>query len=178
MRKEIKRLCQIVKKLKGNVLVIGITEESVLKALEENQDIVNCNLLNATCSNNKETQSRGKKKNFNIKNLRKKFHHKKVDAIICNTEEIYPHIKTFIKDSIYINSGKIYFYGEKKLSLEKITKKYKRYGSKIETSFIEHYFFLTVSNEHCDTNKIKDTYFLIQDFLKWLYETVGDLLIN
>lgn len=177
MKKEIKRLCQIAKKLKGNVLVIGITEESILKALEENQNILNCNLLNVTLSNNK-TQSSGKKKNFNIKHLRKKFHHKKVDAIICNIKEIYPYIKTFIKDSVYINSGKIYFYGEKKFQLEKIKKKYQRYGSNIEITFMDLYFFLTVSNEHSDTNKIKDVYFLVQDFFEWLYETIGDLLIN
>ncbi|MCI9233661.1 MAG: hypothetical protein HFH08_03560 [Bacilli bacterium] len=180
MKKEEKKILNIVKRLKGNVLIIGIENETILKAIEENSNIYKCNLMNAVTNSSKENEGKTKrKKNFQIKKLRKKFHKKKVDNILCNMNDIYPYLKTFVKDSVYINRGKLYFYGEKgKYDLEKMIQKYKKYHAKVEQNFEGNYFFLTISNEHSKTSKIKDIWFSICEFMINLYETIGDMLIN
>ncbi len=180
MKKEEKKLYSIIKKLQGNVLIIGVEDEQLLVAISENPNISKCNLLNAITNNFKERKKmRGRKKNFQIRKLRKKFHKKKVDDILCNIEDIYPYLKTFVKDSVYINRGKLYFYGEKgKYDLEKTLRKYKKYQAKVEQKFEGNYFFITISNEHSKTNKLKDIWFSISEFMMWLYEIIGDMLIN
>lgn len=180
MKREDKKLHSIIKKLKGNVLVIGIEEEELLKAIHDNPNITKCNMLNAITSNSiKEYSEKRRKKNFEIKKLRKRFHKKKVDSIFCNMEDIYPYLKTFVKDSVYINRGKLYFYGEKgKYSLEKMIQKYKKYHAKVEQDFEGDYFFVTISNECSKPNKLKDIWYLVSEFMIWLYEIIGDMLIN
>lgn len=175
-----KKIYQILKKIDGNVLAIGLDDDNMLKLLEENNNIAECNLLNAS-SNQKGMKRKIKKqkKNFNIRQLRKKFHKKKVDYIICNMNDIYPYIKTFIKDSVYINRKKLYFYGDmKKYDLDKIISRYKKYGARIEQTFYNNYFLITILNEKSKTNKIKDSWFSLVDFMHFLYEIIGDLLIN
>lgn len=68
MKREDKKLHSIIKKLKGNVLVIGIEEEELLKAIHDNPNITKCNMLNAITSNSiKEYSEKRRKKNFEIK---------------------------------------------------------------------------------------------------------------
>lgn len=179
MKKEEKKIEQIIRSVAGNVLVIGLWEERLITLLEENDKIVNCNMLNVISSKANEQKKIKQKRKFNIKSLRKKFHKKQVDYIICNMSDIYPYINTFVKDSIYINRKKLYFYGERKIyELDKMIKKYKKYHAKVEQKFEGDYFFITISNEISKTNKIKDLWFSICDFLKLLYDTIGDILIN
>ncbi len=180
MKKEEKKLYNIIKKLRGNVLIIGVENEQLLDAISKNSNILKCSMLNAIVNNSKKEQKeKGRKKNFQIKKLRKKFHKKKVDNIFCNIKDVYPYLKTFVKDSVYINRGKLYFYGEKgKYDLEKMIVKYKKYHAKVEQDFEGNYIFVTISNEHSKTNKLKDAWFSISEFMVWLYEVVGDMLIN
>ncbi len=179
MKKEEKKIEQIIRSVEGNVLVIGLREESLIKVLEENDKISKCNMLNVISSKQEKDKKIIRRKNFNIKNLRKKFHKKKVDYIICNMDDIYPYMNTFVKDSVYINRKKLYFYGErKKFELEKIIRKYRKYHAKVEQKFEGDYVFVTISNEKSKTNKVKDLWFGICDFLKFLYDTIGDILIN
>ena len=109
----------------------------------------------------------------------KKFHKKKIDDILCNMNDIYPYLKTFVKDSVYINKGKLYFYGEKgKYDLEKMVQKYKKYHAKVEQDFEGNYFFFTISNEQSKPSKLKDIWFSVSEFMIWLYEIIGEMLIN
>ena len=95
MKKEDKRLYNIIKKLKGNVLIIGIEDEQLLDAINKNLNIVHCNMLNAITNISSESKKKkGIKKNFQIKKLRRKFHKKKIDDILCNIDDIYPYLKT------------------------------------------------------------------------------------
>lgn len=180
MKKEEKKLLGIIKRLKGNVLIIGIEEENILKSIEENANIEKCYVMNGVANNSTHHKKAKKKKpNFQIKKLRKKFHKKKIDDIICNMNEIYPYLKTFVKDSVYVNREKLYFYGEKgKYDLEKMIQKYRKYHAKVEQDFEGNYFFITVSNEQSKPNKLKDIWFSVTEFMIWLYEMIGEILIN
>lgn len=178
MKFEVKKLLPIIKNLNGNVLIIGNLDEKLKKELEKNQKITTCNCMSSITKGKK---IRGKEKGttLNIKKIRKKFHKKKVDYIICNIEEINCYFKTFIKDSVYINKQKIYFYGEKnKYELKNVKKRYQQYGAEIEEEQFGNRFLLTIHNEKSKTNKFKDIWYFICDSIIWLYEMIGDILIN
>lgn len=178
MKKEQKKLLQLIQSIEGDVLAVGITEPYLVEAFEKNEHIHKCYFLNSISNEQGETKRKKLRKNFSIRNLRKRFHKKKIDYMICNIEEILPYQKTFIKDSVYINKKKLYFYGSSKLELDQIWKRYTQYKAKVEHEKIGNTCFITISNEHSKTNKVKDICFSIKDILRTLYDTIGDLLIN
>ncbi len=178
MKKEEKRMLQLIQTIEGNVLAIGISDPIIIEAFEKNDRIEKCYFLNTISNESGKAKGRKKRKNFSMNRLRKKFHKKKIDYIICNIEEMIPHMNTFIKDSVYINRKKLYFFGPNQLKYSKIWKRYQQYHAKIEHEKIGNSYLTTISNEHSKTNKMKDIYFLIHDCLKKMYDVIGDLLID
>lgn len=165
-----KELQKIIKNLDGNVLGIGLTED-LIKAIENNDKITNCNLLNPYIRGKKKFNLFNKK--IKIKKIRKIFKKKKVDYIVCNYEEINNYFNTFIKDSVYINKKKIYYYGNIDISLLKY--KYGRYDTNI---VIKNKNLIEIDNSKAKNNFIKDTYYRIKDFKDKLVEVIGDILMN
>ena len=121
-----KSLYDIISNMSGFVLAIG-TDEKLGKKLENNELITKCDVLNGFSKNNKKGK-REKIKTINIKKIRKIYKKKKVDYIICNYEQISKYLKTFIKDSVFINKTKLYFYGDVD---KNVIKKYQRYNADI-----------------------------------------------
>ena len=74
---------------------------------------------------------KGRNKKINIKKIKKQFKKKSLDTIICNYETIKPFYRSFIPNSIYLNKGTLYIYGNKE-DLQKIKPKYQRYTSLIK----------------------------------------------
>lgn len=178
MRKEEKLLYETARKLEGTVLAIGVSDEKLLSILESNEKIVNCQLLNEI-SKKEKSEGKIKRKRFSLRRLRKKFHKKKVDYILCNIETIEPYLKNFVKDSVYINRGKIYFYGTlRKESSNRFLKRYQKYHAKIEECGSNKSCFTIVSNEKSKSSWWKDISFAFLDACYWFYEMIGDLLIN
>lgn len=170
------KIYDIAKVVSGNVLGIGV-DENISKILEQNERVLNCNLLNSF-SNTKSTKEEKKQrlKKIRIKKLRKVFKKKKVDFIICNIDEIKKYIKTFVKDSIYINKEILYIYNLKDEETKKeIIKKYKRYNTKIDELDKET---LKIDNSNAKTNIIKDSFYLIVDTLVIAFNIISDLLLN
>lgn len=170
------KIYDIAKVVSGNVLGIGV-DENISGILEQNARVLNCNLLNSF-SNTKSTKEEKKQrlKKIRIKKLRKVFKKKKVDFIICNIDEIKKYIKTFVKDSIYINKEILYIYNLKDEETKKeIIKKYKRYNTKIDELDKET---LKIDNSNAKTNIIKDSFYLIVDTLVIAFNIISDLLLN
>ena len=171
------KIYDISKCLSGNVLGIGV-DEKISEILEKNNRILNCNLLN---SNVKE-KTQGKKerqKKISVKKIRKIFKKKKVDFIICNIEEMKKYLKTFIKDSVYINKEILYIYNIKDNELkEELIKKYKRYNTIIEEIKDKDNTILKIDNKNSKTNKIKDIKYMIIDTFVSLFNLISDLLLN
>ena len=164
------KLKNIIKNLEGNVLGIGLNE-NLISAIEKNNRIIECNLLNS-CAKGKFKKSFFNK-TIKIKKIRKIFKKKKVDYIICNYDEINNYFNTFIKDSIYINKNKLYFYGNIDVNLLKL--KYGRYNTKInliDKNIIE------IDNSLAKNNFLKDNYYRFIDFKNHLVEIIGDILMN
>ena len=164
------KLKNIIKNLSGNVLGIGL-EENLASLIEKNDKIIECNLLNS--------YNKGKfKKNFfnktiRIKRIRKIFKKKRVDYVICNYNEIKDYLNTFVKDSIYINKNKIYFYGD--IDHELLKLKYSRYDTKINVISKN---ILEIDVSLAKNNFFKDNYYRFIDFKNRLVEIIGDILMN
>lgn len=170
------KIYDIAKVVSGNVLGIGV-DENISGILEQNERVLNCNLLNSF-SNTKNTKEENKQrlKKIRIKKLRKVFKKKKVDFIICNIDEIKKYIKSFVKDSIYINKEILYIYNLNDEEYKKeIIKKYKRYNTKIEEIDDST---LKIDNSNAKTNIIKDSFYIIIDTLISLFNMISDLLLN
>ena len=116
-------LKKIIKNLNGYVLTIGL-DDNYIKYIEQNNNIIDCYCLNNASDEGNEKGKKGK--TIYINKIRKKFKKKNIDYIICNYDVIKKYMKTFIKDSVYINKNKLYYYGD--IDYE-IISKYKRYKS-------------------------------------------------
>lgn len=173
------KIYDIAKVVSGNVLGIGV-DETISEILDQNERVLNCNLLNSVTKTT--TAEKGKKqrlKKIRIKKIRKVFKKKKVDFIVCNTEEIKKYLTTFVKDSIYINKNILYLYNIKDEELKKeIIKKYKRYNTGIEELRDKEDSIIKIDNSKAKTNFIKDSFYLIIDTLVTIFNMISDLLVS
>ena len=171
------KIYDIAKLVSGNVLGIGV-DEKISEILNQNERVLNCNLLNSEVKIKKEGKKERQKK-ISVKKIRKIFKKKNVDFIICNIEEMKKYLKTFIRDSIYINKDMLYIYNIKDEELkEELIKKYKRYNTKIEEIKDKNNIILKIDNKNSKTNKIKDIKYMIIDTLISLFNLISDLLLN
>ena len=173
------KIYDIAKVVSGDVLGIGV-DETISEILEQNEKVLNCNLLNSfSNTQNSKQEKKQRLKKIRIKKIRKVFKKKKVDFIICNIDEIKKYLKTFIKDSIYINKDILYIYNIEDEELKKeLIKKYKRYNVKIEELKDNKKTILKIDNKLSKTNIFKDTLYLVIDTLIQLLNMISDLLLN
>ena len=173
------KIYDITKCVSGNVLGIGV-DENISKILEQNDLVLNCNLLNSYVSQKNKKQKDGRRlKKIRVKKIRKVFKKKKVDFIICNVEEIEKYLKTFIKDSVYINKDMLYIYNIKDNELkEELIKKYKRYSNSVEEIKDHNSIILKIDNKKSKTNIFKDYFYLIVDTLVQLFNLISDILLS
>lgn len=166
-------IIKIIQNLKGTILGIGLTEEMV-QSLEKNNTITDCNLLNSYVK-----EGIGKKKRLKtlkIKKLNKYFKKKSIDTIICNYQEIQKYMNTFVKNSVYINRKKLYFFGE--LDKEFITHRYDRYDTVISYIDTKDGNIISIDNSNSKNNKIKDILYRIIDGITSMIDMIGDILMN
>lgn len=170
-----KELVKIIKNLKGNLLGIGIESESVISAISKNENITMCFLLESKTKAGKKLFFRGRRKKVNIKKLKKAFKKKKTDTILCNYKYIQKFMKNFVPGSIYINSDKLYIYGDMtKEEIEEIKDKYSRYTKEIEISG----HLIIINNKNSKNNFFKDKGYIIKDTIDIILDFITNVLIN
>lgn len=169
-----KEIIKIIKKISGNVLAIGIDEE-LTSFLNDNKNITECTLLNAYKKGKTKEKSK-KGKSISIKKIRKKFKKKKIDYIICNYKDIESYINTFVKDSVFINNKKLYYFGD--IDIELIKKRYSRYKTNITIKQISDKYLVEIDNSLARNNVIKERYYRIIDGFSRLIEIIGDILMS
>ena len=77
MKKITNNLIEQIKNMHGNVLGIGITDSKVLKSIDENNNIVICNLLGELDKKNNSSHKEKKVKKISLEHLEKSFKKKK-----------------------------------------------------------------------------------------------------
>ena len=175
------KLDEIIKKLEGNVLTIGI-ENKLLDNFEKNNNI---NLYSIDSKNNSGIFGRNKNKRktnkgkvINIKKLRKYINKKSVDYMFCNMNEMFSYYKYFIKDSVYLNNNKLYIYANKDIDKDLLIKNYKRYKTNVEYFEYKTGYILIIDNKESKTNILKDILYIIVDTFYNIAEAIGNLLIS
>ena len=157
------KLGEIIKKLKGNVLILGL-DDNLINKFDKNNKVnlysIYSNKSDGMFSKSKKKQT-NQGKTINIKRLRKYINKKSVDYIICNIDEMKDYYKYIIKDTIYLNNNIIYIYSTNKIDKEFIIKKYKRYDVEISCIDYKNGYLLTIDNKNGKTNFIKDLLYFI-----------------
>lgn len=176
-----KNLLEIIKKLEGNIIGIGL-DDKLLSGFTKN-NLVNVYTIerdekvSALCKNKKRKTNSGK--TINIKKLYKYFKKDSVDYIICNIEEVNDYLKYFIKDSVYLNNKKIYLYGPKeKIDCDLLKKRYKRYKSNVEIKEFKDSVLLIIDNSNSKSNWVLDKIYFIKDTFYNLAEFISNILIS
>lgn len=160
-----------LKNIKGNVLGIGLTE-SLTDILGENNNIDECYLMNSDSKNT--DNSRIYTKTINIRKIKKFFCKKNFDYIICNFEQIKPYFRSFIKNSIYLNRKKIYYYNINDFELKELENRYNRYNS----TFEKKKDYVIIDNELSKTNFFKNIWFYFRDLIYDVIDYIGNLFVN
>lgn len=174
------RLEEIIKKISGNVLVIGL-DDKLLDMFNKNNKV---NLYSIYSNNSKGIFSKEKKKKtnkgktINIKKLRKYFNKKSVDYLIYKEEEIIKYYKYIIKDTIYLNNNTIYIYSSNTTDKDFIISKYRRYNVEIELTEYKNGYIITINNKNGKNNYFKDKIYFVKDSLYNLAEFIGNILIS
>lgn len=173
-----KYLIKEIKQMEGSLLGIGLTSEKIKDAINKNDKILICNLLEENQKGKNSKLVAGKKqRKVNIKKIRKTFRKKRTDNVICNLETVKKFLKTFVRDSVYINKGKLYIYGNKE-EIENLKKKYERYTKDVEIITKEKQCILVVNNANTKTNKLKDMGYWWKDTGESFLDIMTMLLAN
>ena len=173
-----KKIISITKKIEGKLICFFIEEKRIIKSININDKIVDCDLFD--CWNDKENEEKkGNYKNFYITQLRKKYKKKKINYIICNIDKMDKYLKIFIKDSIYINNNIIYLFSyNKNYNFNKVIKKYNRYNVKIDKIEVENGIILKIETKDAFNHKISDSIYYIIDSIGDLLNMITDILMN
>lgn len=164
-----------IKNMTGKVIGAGIDNEEIIDAIDKNNKIIECDLLNSIDIN---TSKGKKKKKKYVKKLRKKYKKKKVNYVIVNSNKINKYLKTFVRDSIYINNTEIYYYMDKKEDTENIIKRYKRYNTEIEIIKCDDGNIIRINTSKAKNKFLKDKIYYILDTLSNIADVIGDILVS
>lgn len=173
------KILEIINNMQGSLLGIGITDENLLDAIEDNKNIHTCYILSNLSLTGKKFNltKHGRNKKINIKKIKKHFKKKSLNNVICNYDIIKQFRRSFVPNSIYLNNGDLYIYGSKD-EIDNLTQKYYRYTKDIDVIKTEDGFIMKVNNKNTKNHFFKDTLYKIKDFGADALEFITDLLIN
>ena len=167
-----------IRQMYGSLIAFGLTDEKLKHEIEKNDAINTCYLLDSTSNfNKKKLKIFNRGKTINIKKIKKVFKKKRIDNIIANYQTIKPFLKTFVRDSVYINKNKLYIYGTKE-DYEDIIQRYKRYTDKIEIKKEKDYFVIIIDNTNTSNKKIKDIIYWWKDTFTSIADFLTVILVN
>lgn len=176
-----KYLLEIIKKMEGNVIGVGIASK-LLDGFNKNNRVNVYTIDNAKpgigiSKSKKRTTSSGK--TINIKKLYKYFKKDSIDYIICNIEEVNDYLKYFIRDSVYLNNKTLYLYGNKNIiDIDLLKKRYKRYKSILEVKEYKNSLLLIIDNSNKKINWFMNKLYFILDSLYNLVEFISNVLVS
>lgn len=174
MKKITNSLIEQIKDMHGNVLGIGITDSKVLKSIDENNNIVICNLLGELDKKNNSSHKEKKVKKISLEHLEKSFKKKKINYLIVE-DDIVKDVKNFIHNSIYITKEKIIYITNQS---DKIIKKYNRYQTIIEKIDCLDGTLLVIDVAKAKNYKLKELFYSVIDFFSEFIDTITNLIVN
>ena len=175
MKKENKEIKKLIKNLDGTLIAIGLEDKELIEAIEKNDKITDCKLLNSIeFEENQKVRWKRRKKYVALKKIRKKFKKKKHDYMLINYKHVAFCLKYIIKDSIYVTKKELYFYNINEEEIELLTKRYQRYRVTIE----EQKGILKINVEEATNHFFLDFCYFIGDTFYNMIEILSEILIN
>ena len=174
MNEELKK---IIKKIKGSLILVAVNNSYVLDTVYKNNSITEMYSLDRTKLFNKDKRIK-KGTSVKIRKVKKKFKDSnKLDYMLCDVNGINIDLNRVIYNTYNIIGKKIIFYGiYDEYDVDRIVKKYQRYGCICHKKMYDKEFILEV-----DTNKInvkKGFVHKIGDIFTDIIEGIGNLLIG
>ena len=174
-------LKNIGKSISGNVITIGLDFKTVEDAINKNKNINNLYIMNFNGKKKVKSKEKGRRrgKTVSIKKIRRIFKKKRIDYIICNIEDVSKFLRSFIRNSIYINKNKLYIYGNKdNMDVQILEKRYKRYTSKITITEYGKDILLEIDNDSAYNIWFKDIVYNIIDLFYDIIDFIGNVLVS
>ena len=179
-----RKLIYEIKDLKGFVLGVGYLKDKILSEMNKN-DYIEVSLLTNDINSavyksavDKKTRKKRKKgKSVYIKKIKKTFRKHRPDYIICNVDDVETYLKHFVKDSTYITNQKIYIFSEeKKVDLDIVASKYKRYVNEDAITINKEYIIVDTTNY--SYNPFKNAWYIVVDSFTAIYDFIGNILAS
>lgn len=161
-----------IKNIKGNLLLIS-NDEELIDVASKNKNIDESYTLSSI--NNKEKNKNKLKlgnKKIQINKIKRYFNKKSIDYIVVDYKLIKDFLPRFVKNSIYLNRGNLYFYNLEKEN--EIVKKYQRYKAEIK----ESKEYIEINNKNTKNNIIKDNYYIFKDKKDKILDKLSDLITS
>lgn len=160
-----------IKNIKGNLLLISNDEELIDIASKNKNIDESYTLSSINKSKNQKKLKLGNKK-IQINKIKRYFNKKSIDYIIVDYKLIKDFLPKFVKNSVYLNRGFLYFYNLEKEN--EIVKKYQRYKAEIK----ENKEYIEINNKNTKNNIIKDNYYIFKDKSDKILDKLSDLLTS
>lgn len=176
-----KYLTELLGSLTGNVILIGVKDQKLLTMMEESQQIQQCYFLNSSskAEQKKARWSLRRHANIPISKFRKRFKKKRIDTIVCDVREMQNLFSTFVKDSVYICKGKIYYYGSKKnLNIPSLKERYGRYQVTFEEIDLKDSHMFVVDVSKAKSRRLQELWYKLKDILQQASDLASDFLVN
>lgn len=177
-------LKKLIPTLHGNLIVIGLEDSEINDMILHSATLNQCYFLDSNIKEKKEKKEKktyqlGKNKNIPLKKFRKTFKKKKTDAIICNLKNMEQYLNHFIKDSVYICKGKLYYYGSKRrIENSNLKERYQRYQVSFEEVELENSYVFIIDLSKAKTRWYKEWYYAVHDAIGRATDLIGDFLVN
>ena len=177
----IEKLKNISKSISGNVIIIGLDYATVEDVIDKNDKINNLYIMNFKGKKRTRKIEKGYKRDkvISIKKIRKVFKKKKIDYIICNIDDVRKFLRSFIKNSVYINKNKLYIYGNNdNVDIELLENRYKRYTDDILITKYNNDILIEINNTNSYNNRLKDFCYHIFDIGYDIVDFIGNILVD
>jgi len=174
-------LLKVISNFKGNVFTLGIVDNDLISAIQNNTKIGHYLMLNINQTIEYAKSDKYKPtKRIKIKKIKKKSKKKNIDYTLCEISDCKEHFQTFINDTIYFNKDKIFYYGNiNEYDLDVLIKKYRRYNVIINiTKYSNDEFILEIDTSKAKTNKFKNIFYRFIDFFTMIFDYLTDFLLS
>lgn len=173
----IKELKNIISKMEGTLLAVGIADQSIVNAINDNEKIINPYTLEDKPTITKEERKKGTK-NVKFRKLKKVLKNK-MDYVLCDVNGLNFNLRSFISHSYNLSNKKIIYYGTyDQYDVDILEKKYKRYNVKTKRMDFDNQFILIIDTINLKPNFIVKIVFSIIDLLLDFIEAVGNGLMQ
>lgn len=173
----IKELKEIISKMKGTLLAVGIADQSILNAIDNNKNIIDPYKLEDKPVITKEERKKGTK-NVKFRKLKKMLKHK-IDYVLCDVNGLNFNLRSFIVNSYDLSNKEIIYFGVyDHYDVDIIEKKYKRYDVKVKRMDFNNQFILIIDTKKLKPNFIVKVWYSIIDMFFDFIEAIGNGLMQ